>query len=121
MKRILCLIILALCLLTACGNKESIAGSWEAIQAEDMGLNLSSGFVDMETKLVLSEEGTGAWEIEFTESRQILRREFTYQLEGRKLTMLYPDNSREVYTFRFEDDILRLEGQDNFILKRIES
>ena len=120
MKRVVCMLMVLMCLLTACGTQESVVGFWEAVQAEDLGLNLNSGFVDMETRLILTEEGTGAWEIEFVESRQILRREFTYTLEGKKLTMLYYDNTREIYTVSFEDGILHLEGQDNFILKRIE-
>lgn len=95
-------------------------GAWETIQAEDLGLNLTAGFVEMETHLILTEEGEGAWEIEFVESRQILRREFTYIQQGKTLTILYPDNTREVYKVSFKDGILHLEGQDNFILKRIE-
>lgn len=120
MKRFMILLLVLMCLLTACANQESVVGSWESVQAQDMGLDLSNGFVEMETRLILSEEGTGAWEIEFPESRQILRREFTYTLEGKKLTMLYPDNTKEVYTISFEDGNLYLEGQDNFVFKRIE-
>ena len=120
MKRIVCVLLMLMCLLTGCGSQESIVGSWEDVQAADLGLNLSSGFVDMETRLILTEEGIGAWEIEFVESREILRREFTYTLAGRKLTMVYYDNTSETYTVSFEDGILHLEGQDNFILKRIE-
>lgn len=120
MKRIILTAVLFLFLFSACGNQESVVGFWEAVQAEDVGLNLSSGFVDMQTRLILSEEGKGAWEIEFTESRQILRREFTYKIEGEKITMLYPDNSREAYTISFEDDLLHLSGLDTFILKRME-
>lgn len=120
MKRLIALLLVLAWLLTACGSQESVVGSWEAVQAQDMGLDLSDGFVEMVTRLILTEEGEGAWEIEFVESRQILRREFTYTLNGKNLTILYPDNTREVYKVSFEDGILHLEGQDNFILKRIE-
>lgn len=120
MKRIALVLLALLCLFTGCAAQESVVGYWESVRAEDMGLDLSNGFIQMDTRLILLEEGQGAWEVEFVESREILRREFSYTLERNQLTLRYPDNTTETYKVSFEDGNMHLKGQDTFVLRRIE-
>ena len=118
MKRIV-LLLLVLILLTGCGGKGSIIGNWETESAEEMGLDISGGFIDTITRLTFLEEGIGAWEIEMVESREILRREFTYILEGDTLTILYPDATAQEFQVDFEKGILLLTGRENLALKPV--
>ena len=84
-----------------------------------MGLNISGGFVDTVTRLTFVEEGIGAWEIEIVSSREILRREFTYTLEGKDLTITFPDGTMQKFTVSLEKDTLILTGQENYSLIRV--
>lgn len=121
MKKILSFVLCcALVLVFAGCAKDSIVGQWTTESDVDaLGLNSSSGFVQTITHLTIVEEGKGSWEIELVESRQILRREFTYTLEGDRLVMFYPDGTEQHFTVSFEGGILNLTGMENFSLRRI--
>jgi len=119
MKRIAILLCVLALVLTACGSNDTIVGSWKTRSAAEMGLNVSGGFVDTVTHLTFTEKGIGAWEIEIVASREILRREFTYTLEGKDLTILFPDNTMQKFTVNFEKGNLILTGLENFSLIRV--
>ena len=117
MKKIVVLCCALMLLLTACGGR-SIVGSWETeSETDDLGLNLSGNFIHTITRVTFAEEGNGAWEIEFVESREILRREFTYTLDGNTLTLSYVDGTGQRYDVDFEGGILLLTGAENLALK----
>jgi len=118
-KRIVLLLLVLTLLFTGCGAKGSIIGSWETESAAEMGLDISGGFIDTITRLTFLEEGIGAWEIEMVESREILRREFTYILEGDTLTILYPDATAQEFHVDFEKGVLLLTGRENLALKPV--
>ena len=116
---IFCLItVLLIC--AGCSN-DTIVGQWTTeTDAEALGLNGMNNFVQTITHLTIVEEGKGSWEIELVESRQILRREFSYTLEGDQLTMMYPDGTQQRFTVSFDKGILNLTGIENYSLKRIQ-
>ena len=119
MKRLTVLLLVSILLLTGCAGPISITGSWKTLSAEEMGLSVSGGFVDTVTTLTFTDQGIGAWEIEIVSSREILRREFTYTLEGTELTILFPDNTMQKFDVARNQDTLILTGQENFSLKRV--
>ena len=107
-------------LLTACGGKDTIIGRWETeSQADALGLNLSGNFISTVTRISFLEAGVGTWEIEMVQTREILRREFSYTLEGDTLMILYPDETAQQFQVDFEDGILLLTGNENLALKRV--
>ena len=65
------------------------------------------------------EEGIGSWEIEFVDSKQILRREFTYTLEEDALRLVYVDGTEQRFTVSFQEGNLNLTGVDNYTLRRV--
>lgn len=120
MKRIVLVICVLLILLTGCGGKDTIIGRWETeSQADALGLNLSGNFISTVTRISFLEEGVGTWEIEMVQTREILRREFSYTLEGDTLMILYPDETAQQFRVDFEDGILLLTGNENLALKRV--
>lgn len=120
MKRIVLVICVLLMLLTACGSADTIIGRWETeSQADALGLNLSGNFISTVTRISFLEEGVGTWEIEMVQTREILRREFSYTLEGDTLMILYPDETAQQFRVDFEDGILLLTGNENLALKRV--
>ncbi len=119
MKKIAVLCCLLMILLTACG-RQSLVGRWETeSDTSDLGLNLSGDFIQTITRVIFTEDGIGAWEIEFVESREILRREFTYTLERDVLKLSYVDGTGQEYQVDFEDGILLLTGAENLALKPV--
>ena len=121
MKRLtIALCLAALVLLCAGCAKDSIVGQWTTeLDTENLGLSVNSNFVQTITHLTIAEDGRGSWEIELVETRQILRREFSYTLQGDQLRMLYPDGTEQRFTVSFEKGFLNLTGLENFSLKRI--
>lgn len=121
MKKIVILLCILMLLLTACAGR-SIVGSWETEHdTSDLGFNLSGDFISTITRVTFTEKGIGAWEIEFVESREILRREFTYTLDGDTLKLSYVDGTGQEYHVDFEDGILLLTGTENLALKPMEN
>lgn len=122
MKKItLLLFVLALCVsLTACGGNDTIIGRWETeSQADELGLNISGNFIATVTRISFLEEGVGTWEIEIVQTREILRREFSFTQDGDTLLITYPDATAQKFTVDFDDGILLLTGQENLALRRI--
>lgn len=120
MKRIIVIVCVLLMLLTACVSGDTIIGRWETeSKADAMGLNLSGNFISTVTRISFLEEGVGTWEIEMVQTREILRREFSYTLEGDILMILYPDETAQQFRVDFEDGILLLTGNENLALKRV--
>lgn len=119
MKKFAVMLCVLMLLLTACAG-QSIVGSWETeSDTSDLGLNLSGNFISTITRVTFTDEGIGAWEIEFVESREILRREFSYTLEGDTLTLSYVDGTGQEYYVDFEDGTLLLTGTENLALKPV--
>ena len=117
-KWILCLLAVC-CLLSGCAGSTSIVGKWETESAADLGLNVSGGFLDTITRVVFTEDGKGAWEIELVESRQIIRREFTYTLDNNQLEISFPDGSMQKFQVEMKKGNLLLLGAENYSLKPI--
>ena len=69
--------------------------------------------------LSATEDGKGAWEIELVESRQIIRREFTYTLENNQLEISFPDGSMQKFQVEMKKGNLLLLGAENYSLKPI--
>lgn len=121
MKRIIVIVCVLQMLLAACGSGDTIIGRWETeSQADALGLNLSGNFISTVTRISFLEEGVGTWEIEMVQTREILRREFSYTLEGDTLMILYPDETAQQFNVDFEDGILLLTGNENLALKRVQ-
>lgn len=115
---VLCLAAVML-LCAGCAN-DTIIGQWTTeSEAEDMGISINSNFIQTITHLTIAEDGRGSWEIELVESRQILRREFSYTLEGDQLRMMYPDGTEQRFTVSFSKGMLNLTGIENYSLRRI--
>ena len=120
-KLAIVLCLAALVLLCAGCAKDSIVGQWTTeLDTENIGLSFNSNFVQTITNLTIAEDGRGSWEIELVETRQILRREFTYTLQGDQLRMMYPDGTEQRFTVSFQKGLLNLTGVENYTLKRIE-
>ena len=122
MKKIAIVICIAAVMLVCAGcAKDSIVGQWTTeLDTENLGLSFNSNFVQTITNLTIAEDGRGSWEIELVETRQILRREFTYTLQGDQLRMMYPDGTEQRFTVSIQKGLLNLTGVENFTLKRIE-
>ena len=121
MKKFSIALCLALVVLFCVGcTNDTIVGQWTTeYETDHLGISINSNFIQTITHLTISEDGRGSWEIEIVASRQILRREFTYTLEGDQLRMLYPDGTEQRFTVSFEKGFLNLTGLENFSLKRI--
>ena len=119
MKKLIVCLLAVMLLLAGCSGRNTIVGKWETESAADMGLNISDGFIDTITRVIFTEDGQGAWEIELVESRQIIRREFTYTLENNQLKITFPDETIQIFEVDFEKGNLRLTGLENYSLKPI--
>lgn len=122
MKKLAILILtLLLCLsFASCGGSDTIIGRWETeSEVSSLGLSLTDNFISTVTRISFLEEGVGTWEIELVQTREILRREFSFTLEGDTLLIIYPDETAQKFSVAFDDGILLLTGQENLALKRI--
>ena len=113
MKRLLCWILTAvlLLLLTACGETSGIIGSWEQqMEISILGLEGQTSAASI-LRFTFREDGTGIQE-------QIIKdgthpnasREFTYQLEGDKLTLDYGDGLSEEFSVVMDASTLKLKN-----------
>ena len=120
-KTVLFLLVFLFCVcLAACTGNDTIIGRWETeSEADSLGLNLTDNFISTITRISFLEEGVGTWEIELVQSREILRREFSFTQEGNTLLITYPDGTAQEFTVAFDDGILLLTGRENLALKRV--
>ena len=113
MKRGLCWILTAvlLLLLTACGEASGITGIWEQeMEISILGLDTQTSAASI-LRFTFRDDSTGIQE-------QIIKdgthpnasREFTYHLEGNKLTLDYGDGKREEYSVEMDASSLKLEN-----------
>ena len=113
MKRLLCWILTAvlLLLLTACGEESGITGSWE--QEMELSILGIEGQTSAASILCFTfrDDGTGIQEqIIMDGGHPNASREFTYQLEGDKLTLDYGDGLSEEFSVVMDASILKLKN-----------
>ena len=113
MKRVLCWILMAVFLfsLTACGDASGITGIWEQqMEISILGLEGQTSAASI-LRFTFRDDGTGTQE-------QIIKdgthpnasREFTYQLEGDKLTLDFGDGQKEDFSVVMDVSSLNLEN-----------
>ena len=123
MKRLLCWILTAVLLfsLTTCGESSGITGSWEQeMEISILGLEGQTSATSI-LRFTFWEDGTGIQEqIIEDASHPNASREFTYQLEGDKLTLDYGDGQREEFFVMMDASSLNLENnRGEFELTRV--
>lgn len=119
MTAVLCAVLL-LGLLSGCGAKDSIAGSWSAeTKMSLLGVDQSGDDVDAVVKFSFRKDGSGSMELELPEGHPNPdSRSFQYSVEGDKLTVEYDGQQKTEFTFVLKGDTLKLDGRVSLELKR---
>lgn len=119
MTAVLCAVLL-LGLLSGCGAKDSIAGTWRAeTKMSNLGVDQSGDDVDAVVKFSFRKDGSGSMELDLPEGLPNPgSRSFRYSVEGDKLTVEYDGQQKTEFTFVLKGDTLKLDGRVSLELKR---
>lgn len=109
LKRTVCLLLSCICLslvLSACGGKNSIEGTWKA-EFDAVVIGDEQEYTEpAEWVLTFRSDNTG--EETFTLGDNKEPKKFTYSLEDGTLKLIYEDKSEKVYSVEYDSDSLTL-------------
>jgi len=94
-------------------RQPGLCGVWEGELVADVG-DLTSGThseTDGSIRLTLRDDGSGLWELSFSDDHPTSSRAFSYELDAGELRLAFEDGKQEGYAFSLAGDTLTLEGK----------